>query len=54
MMHATKQTLYWAIDPTATDEYARELFVKRYGKQPAEVKRYPKSVLLLGPVNDGK
>ena len=44
--------LYWALTPTVDDERARELFEKRYGYPPLEIKRYPKSVILLGPINE--
>ena len=44
---------YWALSSDATDDYARELFEKRYGKPPLEIKRYPKAVLLLGPIVEG-
>jgi len=43
---------YWALSSDATDDYARELFEKRYGKQPLRIKRYPRSVLLLGPIEE--
>ena len=45
--------LYWAITSDASDEYARELFEKRYGCLPEEIKRYPKCALLLGPIPKG-
>ena len=45
---------FWGISSDASDERGRELFAKRYGKPPAEVIRYDKSVLLLGPVASGK
>ena len=41
---------YWALSPTVDDARARELFELRYGKQPLRIKRYPKSVLLIGPL----
>ena len=44
--------MYWALSSDATDDYARELFEKRYGKQPLRIKRYPRSVLLLGPIEE--
>ena len=46
--------LYWALSPTVDDERARELFEIRYGKPPREIKRYPKAILLLGPINEKK
>ena len=44
--------LYWALSPTVTNERARELFELRFGKPPLEIKRYPKSVILLGPIDE--
>ena len=43
--------VYWALSPTIDNDRARELFEIRYGKQPLRVKRYPKSVLLIGPID---
>ena len=48
-----KQT-YWALSPTVDDERGRELYELRHGKQPLEIKRYPKSVLLIGPIDPPK
>ena len=44
---------YWALSSDTTDERARELFEIRYGKQPRVIKRYPRCVLLLGPIVEG-
>jgi hypothetical protein len=41
---------FWGISPDVTDERGRELFKSKFGKQPAEIIRYPKCVLLLGPI----
>ena len=43
---------YWALSSDTTDERGRKLFEKRYGKQPLRIKRYPKAVLLLGPIEE--
>ena len=51
----TPKPRWWALDPTCTDERAIELYTSRYKKPPAEIKRYPRSILLVGPiVNNGK
>ena len=44
---------YWALSSDTTDERGRELYEIRYGKPPLSIKRYPKAVLLLGPIVEG-
>ena len=44
--------LWWALDPTCTDERARELFTSRYGMPPIEIRRYPGAIVLCGPIDE--
>ena len=52
MKHKPKLA-YWGISSDATDEQGRELFERKFGKPPATVIRYPKAILLLGPIMNG-
>ena len=56
MSYATQiRKLWWALDPTCSDERAIELYTSRYGMPPIEIRRYPRSILLVGPIeNIGK
>ena len=44
---------FWGISSDATDEYGRELFERKFGAPPATVIRYPRCILLLGPIVEG-
>ena len=44
---------FWGISSDASDEYGRELYTKKFGKPPATIIRYPRCILLLGPIVEG-
>ena len=41
---------FWGISSDASDERGRELFERKFGRSPAKVIRFDKSVLLMGPI----